>query len=437
MILGISVLFLLIVLSGFFSGMEAAFISLGDIELIEIEKFRSKNGKTLIKLLHNKERLLSTILIGNNIVNIAASALNAALAVYYAPILGISEGVSISLSAGMLTVVILLFGEVAPKSLAIRHNVKLSLLFSPVILRLGYVLAPIGIIFDRFSKFLSRIFANKNREKQKISESTVINVVSKGEELGVINAREKTLIQNVFHFDEREVYPIMTPRTSVFALQDSLRLSDVKEELLQKQYSRVPIYRETIDNITGIVVLKSVFNHILDSGQDPLLAELAQKPIYVYETLTIPALLEQFRSNRTHMAIVVDEFGGMAGLVTLEDVLEELVGEIYDEKDEIDTSIRQIDTGRWLINGKTDIVTINKNITGEISLEGEFETLQGLIMSYLERIPQEGDFLFVNPHRYRVISMEKNEITAVLVEYCPQDENGENEEVGFCDSNGE
>ncbi len=418
---GILVLVLLIVLSGFFSGMETAFISISDIELIEIEKIDSKNSRILANLLRNKERLLSTILIGNNIVNIAASALNAALATIYAPILGISEGMSISLSAGVLTVVILLFGEIAPKSLAIQHNRKLSLLFAPVILTFSVVLAPIGTLFDRFSKLLNRIFSGKGKRGHTISESTVINVVSRGEELGVINETEKKLIQNVFLFDEREVYPIMTPRTSVFALKDSLRLSEVKDELLEKQYSRVPIYKDTIDNITGVINLKTLFNAILDPESDARLIDLAQKPIYVYETLTISSLLEQFRSKRNHMAIVVDEFGGMAGLVTLEDVLEELVGEIYDEKDEIDTSIRQVEPNKWLISGKTDIITINKSIRGQISLEGEFETLQGLIMSYLKRIPAVGDFLFVNPHRYEVISMDKNEITSVLVDYCPQD----------------
>ena len=406
--------------------METAFISLDDIELIEIEKTNTRNSTILLNLLHNKERLLSTILIGNNIVNIAASTLNAALATIYAPILNISEGVAISLSAGALTIVILLIGEIAPKSLAIRHNRKLSLMFAPVISAFSIVLTPIGIIFDRFSKLLNRIFIRQDRNQEIISESTVINVVSKGEELGVINETEKTLIQNVFLFDEREVYPIMTPRTSVFALNDSLQLLEVKDELLEKQYSRVPIYKDTIDNITGIINLKTVYNHILDPECDARLIDLAQKPIFVYETLTISSLLEQFRSKRTHMAIVVDEFGGMAGIVTLEDILEELVGEIYDEKDEIDTSIRQVESNRWLISGKTDIITINKNIRGEISLEGEFETLQGLIMSYLERIPAVGDFLFVNPHRYEVISMEKNEITSVMVTYRPQDQNEEN-----------
>ncbi|MBT4288540.1 MAG: HlyC/CorC family transporter [Deltaproteobacteria bacterium] len=423
MILSFTILLILIVLSGFFSGIETAFISLSEIDLIEIEKSNRKNRRILLHLLDNKEKLLSTILTCNNIVNISASALNTILAPMYAPILGISEGLSIILSAGVLTIVILLFSEITPKSIALYHNVELSLVFAPVISVISVLFSPITYFFDKFSKILNQIFTTKNSKKHNLSEKTIINVVSRGEELGVINENEKNLIQNVFLFDEREVYPIMTPRTSVFALMDSMRLSEVKNELLEKQYSRVPIYNDTIDNITGIINLKTVYSHILNHKQDSRLIDLAQDPIFIYETLKISALLEQFRLKHNHMAIVMDEFGGMAGLVTLEDVLEELVGEIYDEKDEIDISIRQIEPEKWLINGNIDIITINKKIKGEIPPEGGFEVLQGLIMSNLERIPLIGDSLFIDPHRYEVVSMKKNEVTSVIIEYQPHKSN--------------
>jgi putative hemolysin len=423
LILSFTILLILIVLSGFFSGIETAFISLSEIDLIEIEKSNRKNRRILLHLLDNKEKLLSTILTCNNIVNISASALNTILAPMYAPILGISEGLSIILSAGVLTIVILLFSEITPKSIALYHNVELSLVFAPVISVISVLFSPITYFFDKFSKILNQIFTTKNSKKHNLSEKTIINVVSRGEELGVINENEKNLIQNVFLFDEREVYPIMTPRTSVFALMDSMRLSEVKNELLEKQYSRVPIYNDTIDNITGIINLKTVYSHILNHKQDSRLIDLAQDPIFIYETLKISALLEQFRLKHNHMAIVMDEFGGMAGLVTLEDVLEELVGEIYDEKDEIDISIRQIEPEKWLINGNIDIITINKKIKGEIPPEGGFEVLQGLIMSNLERIPLIGDSLFIDPHRYEVVSMKKNEVTSVIIEYQPHKSN--------------
>ena len=423
MILSFTILLILIVLSGFFSGIETAFISLSEIDLIEIEKSNRKNRRILLHLLDNKEKLLSTILTCNNIVNISASALNTILAPMYAPILGISEGLSIILSAGVLTIVILLFSEITPKSIALYHNVELSLVFAPVISVISVLFSPITYFFDKFSKILNQIFTTKNSKKHNLSEKTIINVVSRGEELGVINENEKNLIQNVFLFDEREVYPIMTPRTSVFALMDSMRLSEVKNELLEEQYSRVPIYNDTIDNITGIINLKTVYSHILNHKQDSRLIDLAQDPIFIYETLKISALLEQFRLKHNHMAIVMDEFGGMAGLVTLEDVLEELVGEIYDEKDEIDISIRQIEPEKWLINGNIDIITINKKIKGEIPPEGGFEVLQGLIMSNLERIPLIGDSLFIDPHRYEVVSMKKNEVTSVIIEYQPHKSN--------------
>lgn len=420
MITGIIILVILIMLSAFFSGMESAFISLGEIDLIEISKSKRKNRKLLQKLLDNKEKLLSTILIGNNAVNIAATALNTTLAIQYSLQLGLSEEVAVTISAVVLTLTILLFGEILPKSIALNHNRNLALLNAPIIWFLSVALSPINFFLNKFSKFVNWILRGK-RQPSGITEKTVINVVSKGEELGVIKETEKELIQNVFIFDEREVYSVMTPRTAVFALDESLKLGEVKEELLEKQYSRIPVYSESIDNITGIINLKTVFKELLEKRDNVTLNQLAQKPPFVYETMNLTSLLEKFKTEKNHMAIVVDEFGGMAGIVTLEDILEELVGEIYDEKDEESSLIRNIGDQKWLIRGRVDIITVNKYIKGEIKIDGEFETLQGLIMSKLDRLPVAGDSLFIDPHQFRVSKMRKNEILSVVVEYAPKE----------------
>ncbi len=426
MITGIIILVILIFLSAFFSGMESAFISLGEIDLIEISKSGKKNRKILIKLLENKEKLLSTILIGNNVVNIAATALNTTLAIRYSYELGLSEELTVTISAVILTLTILLFGEIVPKTIAINHNRKLALLIAPIIWLLNIILTPINFFLDKISKLINLIFRSEAPISQ-ITESTVINVVSKGEELGVIKETEKKLIENVFLFDEREVYPVMTPRTAVFALEDSLTLGEVQDELLEKQFSRIPVYSEAIDNITGIINLKTVFKELLGNKKDVPLRLLAQKPLFVYETMSLTSLLEKFKTEQNHMAIVVDEFGGMAGIATLEDILEELVGEIYDEKDEVSSLIRKLGEKKWLVRGRIDIMTVNKYISGEIEIDGEFETLQGLIMSKLNRLPVVGDNLYINPHRFTVSKMRKNQILSVVVEYEPSstaDESG-------------
>lgn len=417
MIPGIITLVLLIFLSAFFSGTESAFVSLSDIDLIEISNSDKKNRKILARLIENKERLLSTILIGNNVVNIAATALNTTLAIHYAYILNLSEELSVTISAAALAIVILIFGEIAPKSIAITHNRTISLLVSPIIALLGVLLTPFLFFFDGISKALRRLLTGKDRRDPDISENTVINIVSRGEELGVINESEKELIQNVFLFDEREVYPVMTPRTAVFALEETLTLGEARDVMLEKQFTRIPIYSRSIDNITGIVNLKNAFRYLLADRDEMCLSELAEKPLFIYETLSLTSLLEQFKSAQNHIAIVVDEFGGMAGIVTLEDILEELVGEIYDEKDIVTSLIRQTGENSWLVNGKTDIVTINKYIAGEIQIDGEFETLQGLIMSKLDRLPVVGDTLTIVPHRFKVKKMRRNEILSVAVEY--------------------
>lgn len=396
--------------------METAFFSLGDIELIDIEKSKTRRSEILLKLLADKEKLLSTILIGNNLVNISASALNAMLAVKYADQFQISIELSVTLSSLVLTLIIILFGEITPKIIAITHNRRLSLLFSTLILGLTTILLPVTFLFSYFSRGLTTFFRRGKSKEHRISETTVINVVSKGEELGVINETEKKLIQNVFNFDEKEVYPIMTARPSVFALPDTLTIGEAKEQLLEKQFSRVPVYNGSIDNITGIVNLKSVFNEIVAKKEDSTLAEISRKTLFIYETLALSALLEQFKLKKIHMAVVVDEFGGMAGIVTLEDILEELVGEIYDEKDKIDMHVKKLGSSRWLIDGTTDIFTVNKSIEGKIPVEGDFSTLQGLIMSELERMPKEGDIINVTNYRMTVKQMEKNEILSVLLE---------------------
>lgn len=421
MITGIIFLVILICLSAFFSGMESAFISLGDIDLIEISKSDKKNRKLLIKLLENKEKLLGTILIGNNVVNIAATALNTTLAIKYSLELGLSEELTITISAAVLTITILIFGEIVPKSVALAHNRALALFNAPVIWFLGGILTPANFFLDKISKFVNRLLQGKE-PKTGITENTVINVVSKGEELGVIKETEKELIQNVFLFDEREVYPVMTPRTAVFALEDSKTLGEVQDELLEKQYTRIPVYAESIDNITGIINLKVVVKYMLENRKDVPLKKLAQKPLFIYETMSLTSLLEKFKSEKNHLAIVVDEFGGMAGIVTLEDILEELVGEIYDEKDEDTSLIRKLGEEKWLVKGRIDIITLNKYIPGNIEIDGEFETLQGLIMSKLDRLPVIGDVLNINPHRFTVSKMWKNQILTVLVENIPQEE---------------
>ena len=419
MITGLILLFLLLFLSAFFSGIESAFISLGDIDLIEIEKTDRKNAKLLLQLIENKERLLSVILIGNNLANIGASALATALAIHYSDLIGYSEELTITLAAVTLTIFILLFGEVTPKSIALIHNRKIALAVSPLVYFLSFLFYPASYLLVKVSVYFSEASTKVQEPEVKISESTVINVVSKGEELGVINEREKDLIEKVFLFDEREVYPIMTPRPQVFALQANSTLEQAQEELLSKQFSRIPIYQDSIDKITGVINLKVALHELLLGNGKKTLDELSQKALFIYETLPIYALLERFKESSSHLAVVVDEYGGTAGIVTLEDIIEELVGEIFDEKDQRHDPIRPMGFQKWLVEGSTDLVTLNREIPGDVLMEGDFESLQGLIMSQLTRLPQTGDTLQIGNHQMIVMKMRNNEILSVMIELKP------------------
>ncbi|MDX2470261.1 MAG: hemolysin family protein [SAR324 cluster bacterium] len=419
MITGFIVLGLLLVLSAFFSGVESAFINLGDLEILEIEKEETRNAKILLKLLENKERLLSVILIGNNLSNIGASSLATAIAISYSKTSDFSEEATVAMAAGTLTLFILLFGEITPKSLAIAHSRKISLDAGPIILFLSWVFYPLAVILDVISSAITKISrGGEEGEENLISEVTVINVVNKGEEQGAINEREKTMIENVFLFDDREVYPIMTPRPKVFALNEESTLDEVKEELLTHQFSRIPIFKKNIDQIDGVVQLTTLLQALLAGKGGEQLKNFGNKPLFVYETLAISTLLERFRNEGNHLAVVVDEYGGMAGIVTLEDILEELVGEIFDEKDTIQDPIRPMGFQKWLVAGSTDLVAINREITGaNFNEDGSFESIQGLIMSSLERLPKTGDLLKVGEHLLTVMKMRQNEIISVMIEY--------------------
>jgi putative hemolysin len=420
LISGFLFLGLLLIGSAFFSGSETAFFTLSSVDLVEIENSEYRNRDILLKLISKRDKLLTTILIGNNIVNIAASALTTKLAIQYTPILGFAEEYTITLFAAILTVIVLFSGEIVPKSIAMIYNRQLSLFFAPIMYFLSIVLQPISFIFDRGSLLIKKLLSSTKDRHGEITESTVINVVNKGQQLGVINNTEKDLIENVFLFDEREVDSVMTPRTKSFTLSDSLTIEEAIDEILDRRFTRIPLYSKNIDNITGILNVKKVMNELLRGDRKKKLSELAHKPFFVYETLPLSSLLKQFKTQRNLLAIVVDEFGGVAGLITMEDILEELVGEIFDEKDEVIQEIKQIGEFKWLIKGRTDIIAINKRIKGiksRIEEEEDYDTLQGFIMSSLERIPSVGDILTVDFLKFTVMRMHGNEIQLVMVEY--------------------
>ncbi|OGG96185.1 MAG: hypothetical protein A2527_04600 [Candidatus Lambdaproteobacteria bacterium RIFOXYD2_FULL_50_16] len=417
MIPGIVALIVLIALSAFFSGIESAFISLSDLDQVEIFKSRAKNRKLLKRLLENREKLLSTVLVGNNLVNIGASALATTLAIDAAPSLDISKSSAATLSAVFLTLMILVFGEVTPKTVAMTHNRSIALFVAPIVYFLAQVLSPLTLLLSLASTYMGKAFGASKQNG--ITESTLINMVERGQELGVINSRERQLIEKVFQFDDREVYPIVTPRNKVFALKDTHTLTQVQAQLLEQMFSRIPVYGDTFDHITGILNLKTALKELLDGNGERQLKDLSDQPSFLYETQSLTSVLERFQAERIHMSIVVDEFGGMVGVVTLEDILEELVGEIFDEKDLAMGLIRPMGEHKWLVPGRLDVVTLNREIPGEIPIEGDYESVQGLIMSTLDCLPETGDQVTVGHHKFTVMKMKKNEIVSIMLEYLP------------------
>ncbi len=420
---GLLIVFVLLILSAFFSGTEAAFISLSELDIIAFENQSSHSSKAVLRLLSTKNKLLSTLLIGNNLINIIASAISTSLAIQYHTKLGISEKLSITIATLALTTLILIFGEILPKTLAIHHNVFICSFLGPVVEWLSKFFTPVVFLMEYASKLLLKLMPTK--QTSSFSETTFLHALSKGEELGIIKATEKNMIQNVFSFDERAVYPIITPRTTVFALPGDLPLDQAADKLQKKEFSRIPIYEDNIDQITGIIQYKQVLQELLKGNKDKTLTDLAVKPLFIYETTKLTNVLETMQSQHSHMAIVVDEFGGMAGVVTLEDLMEELVGEIYDEKDLIDKPLKLIKPHTWIANGNADLATLNRELNHPLDENGAYETLQGLIMAKLERLPKVNDILEVENYHLAVLALKKHRILSVRITYIPNEDSNE------------
>ena len=409
-------LVLLIICSGFFSASEIALFRIQPYQL------QDKNGKTLYSLLNkmlvNKEMILSTILIGNNIVNVATSIYGSYLFTTTLTNLGLSHKLSFSLAGIILVIVILFWGEIIPKNIAIYNSFRLSILVTPLLYCFYIFLYPVTKITVYFSSLISKLFGRS--DKTTISDDQLLAMVNSGEKLGVFDKNEKVVIKNILDFKDTCASEIMTPRNSVFVLSNKEKISKVKNTIIEESYSRIPIYKETIDNIVGIVHQKDLFRQLVQKDKKAIkLEDIAQEPTYIYQKTNIIKIFEQFKKEHIHLGIVVNDFGAFDGIITMEDILEEIVGEIEDEKDKAkdDSSILHLGQNFWLAKNVVDLNSFCR-ITGADSIEHNdlpYDTLQGLIMFHLRRIPKIGDKIVVGNFSFEVRNMVKNQITLIQI----------------------
>lgn len=387
----IIILLILLGLSAFFSGAETALISISKLRAKHLaEKHPSKINNALRKLKENPSRMLTTILIGNNVVNIGAASFATTVAMQF------FGSYAVGVATGVMTFLVLVFGEITPKSLAMHYNEQYAKIVAIPVWYLSVILYPAIKIFDAFYNTFTKNLRNKSRSPT-VSEEYLKGIVTASQEEGSIKEIEKEMVHNIFEFDDINASEIMTPKTDMFLLKSNLKLNDAIDIMLKNPFSRVPIYKDAVDNIIGIVSLRDVIDNVKKKKKGNItLEKIMRKPYFVPEQKKIDMLLRQFQKKKKHMAIIVDEHGIITGLVTMEDVLEQIVGEIMDETDRRDPNIRKLKRKEWMVKGKTDIEEVNEKIKINLPDEEDYDTLGGYILNKSGHIPKRGEKILYN-----------------------------------------
>ena len=413
----IAVLVVLILLNAYFAASEIAFISLNDAKIEKQAKEGNKKAKQIYKMLKNPSKFLATIQIGITLAGFLSSAFASdAFADKLAPMLNnllpmlgtdTWRTISIILITILLSFFTLVFGELVPKRLAMKYYEKVSFGTIGVIRGISFITAPFVKLLTFSTNVISKIFG--------VSEEEIKMLIDVGEEKGTIDQEEKELLNNVFEFNDTTASEIMTPRIDIFALKISQDLYEVLDELDDYKYSRIPVYEDTIDNIKGIILIKDILKDLRDKKKINI-KKLIKEVHFVPESVPIDKLFRQLQRNKMQMAIVIDEYGGTAGLVTMEDILEELVGNIFDEHDEEELEYELIDENTYMVNGNISIGDLEKIIGIEIS-DGDYETLSGYLLGKLEELPPEGEETIIEDGKltYKIEEYEDKRIKRVKI----------------------
>ena len=396
---------ILLFASAFFSGSETAFLSLGKVRIRQIEALRHPAAKRIIRLLSDTQKLLITILVGNTLVNIAASSIFAGI---FYRIFG-EKGVGFSIVA--MTVLILIFGEVTPKMFSLTHAREVSFFASLPLSFLQKVFAPIRIVLSGIANAIVRGMGIKvDTEEHKITEQEIRSLFSIGEKRGIVMRQEKDMVYSILEFKDLNAADIMTPRIDMTALDLNLKKEEFIQRIKEGQYSRLPVYVHTIDNIVGVIHAKDFL-----LNPEMTVKDLVKHPFFVPESMKIDDLLNQLQRKHTHMAVVTDEYGVTSGLVTIEDILEEIVGEIADELDFEAPKIRKIDQKTYEVSGQTHINDVNEELGLSIETD-EVDTIGGYVILLMGKIPVSGDKTRIGDYIFKVEDVSKNRITRLTIE---------------------
>ncbi len=400
------VIAVLVVLSALFSGTETAFTSISFIQVKEMETSRIKRKRVAAKLAKQPDILLTTILIGNNLVNIAASALTTTMVIIY------YGSYAVGYATGLLTLIILIFAEITPKQIAIIHNVWIASHMAYPILLLSYILYPLVQLVNLISKRIASLFSKT--QHQKISLQGILHVVNIAEDQGVVENYETELVRSVFRFDNIHVRTIMTHRTEITSIDGNAEVGAVFGDVVKSGHSRIPVYIKHPEEICGILLVRDLLKAIADDKSTLRIRDIMETPLFVSENKKVHEMFFLFKSQKLHMAVVLDEYGGLAGVVTLEDVMEVLFGELYDEHEVSEGDrISKIAKGVYIIQGETSIQQFEDYFHIKLSHSRHVTTLGGYVLEVLGQIPAAGQSIDTPLGIFTIQEMAGNRIELI------------------------
>ena len=399
----ISALAVLIGLSGFFSGLEVALVGVRKSKVLQLFNEGKKGSKALHKLKMNPSWMMSSVNLGNNLVNVGASALATSVAIR---MFG-NDGLAIAV--GIMTFLILVFGEITPKTYCNANSTKVALRYAPVLLVFSYVFYPVVKFFEIITRGVVKI-TGSSYTPPPITEEDIKGVIDQGLAEKALEKEEMELVHGALNFDDTVIRSVMTPRTKMFTLNSKMLLFEALPLINQSTHSRIPIFGDTSDDIVGFIHVRDVLKSVEKNNDKVItLEQIARKPVFASQEKMVSSLLKEMKGRKTHMAIVVDEHGGVEGLVTLEDLLEEIVGEIEDETDLTrEKGYERIDQETIITNGDIEIDVINDVFKTKIPDGDDYASLNGLLHERLQDIPQEGDKIEIEELRIVVEKVSKN-----------------------------
>lgn len=419
-IVNIVVFIILICLSSFFSCTETAFLSANKIRMRNLAEEGDRRAKKVEKLLSNTDRLYSSILVGNNLVNIGASSLTTSIVI---SIFGNSASL-VAAASGIVTLLILVFGEITPKTFATKNADRIALFMSGFVSFICFIFTPVVFLLNIITGFIIKLLGGNKDNGPTMTEEDLKTIVTVGHEEGVLEEEEKEMIHNVFEFGETEIKEIMTPRINVDSIPDDCSYQELMEIYKRGQFSRYPVHSESFDEIVGVLNVKDLLFFNIDPDEFEV-KDYMRDTFVVYEFNEVGDVFAAMRKEHVSLAIVLDEYGVMSGIVTFEDIVEEIVGEIDDEyDDEDDDMIIKLSENEFLIDGSLNLNEVNDKVGTDFDSE-DFESIGGLVLGEVSGVPEIDEEVQIDNVLFRIVKMHKNRIAQLKVTILEEEEEGE------------